>query len=139
MGTAARRAAAGAELFALLGGDLPIIVSGGRAWEGVVEADGLRDALVSHGVPQACIVRERCSLSTSDNARFTAMLLRRRGLSRVQIVTCAYHLPRAGALFRAHGLTVTCVPSDDGGASAASRIWRWGRERVCARIDGVTP
>ena len=137
-GALGRRTAAGALAFARAGDAPLIVVSGGRVWGGLVEAEGMRADLVLRGVPAAKIVCERCSLSTRDNARFTATALRRRGMSRVSLVTCAWHLPRAVALFRAQGLEVTGVPVDaENVRGPLVRIYRWGRERVAARIDGV--
>src|SRR5580698_5581707 len=49
-----------------------LIASGGRSWGGVVEADAMAEALVALGVPVDVIVRERASLTTRDNARYSA-------------------------------------------------------------------
>jgi uncharacterized SAM-binding protein YcdF (DUF218 family) len=116
---------------------LLVFATGGRAWAGVAEADGMAAELERLGVPSAQIVRETLSLSTRDNARNTAAQLRRRGIGRAVVVTCAWHLPRATALFRRHGLAVEGVPAEDPGASLAQRVYRWGRERVAARLDEV--
>jgi uncharacterized SAM-binding protein YcdF (DUF218 family) len=102
----ARRARVGAEAYLQRGSKLAL-VCGGRSWAGLVEADELARMMVLGGVPREAIVRERCSLDTRDNARFAAALLERRGLSRVVLVTCEWHLPRAERLFRAAGLDVT--------------------------------
>lgn len=135
-GALARRVDAGVRTFVSAGAEPVVIVTGGRAWDGTVEADGMQAALVERGIPLAKIVRERCSLSTRENARFTARVLRRHGLSRVAVVTCFWHLPRASALFRAEGLAVTGVPAG-GDQGARPSVWLWGRERVAARLDGL--
>jgi uncharacterized SAM-binding protein YcdF (DUF218 family) len=114
-----------------------VVATGGRAWGGLVEADGMADELLRQGVPPDRIVRERLSLSTRDNARYTAAQLKKRGIERAIVVTCAWHLPRATALFRRQGLKVEGVGAVDVGASLATRVYRWGRERVAARLDGV--
>lgn len=120
----ARRVAAGAEAFR--GGDAAFVVAcGGRAWEGVVEADAIARGLEAAGVPAGAIVRERCSLDTRDNARFAAALLARRGTFRVSLVTCAWHLARAEGLFRAAGLEVEAgrgVPRPATGRVAATLL-----------------
>lgn len=103
--TLARRAKAASEAFLSRGATLAM-ACGGRAWGGLVEADAIAGIMIAAGVPGEVIVRERCSLDTRDNARFAAALLARRGLSRVLLVTCTWHLPRAERLFRSAGLEV---------------------------------
>jgi uncharacterized SAM-binding protein YcdF (DUF218 family) len=140
-GAAGRRAAEGARLFAELvetDAGLIVVASGGRAWGGLVEADGLARELTRRGVPDERIVRERLSLSTRENARYTGEALRTRGLARVVIVTCTWHVPRAAALFRREGLEVAARGAPDPRASLTARVWRWGRERVAAHLDGVS-
>jgi uncharacterized SAM-binding protein YcdF (DUF218 family) len=108
-----------------------VIASGGRHWEGVVEADVIARELARRGVPETAIARERCSLSTRDNARLTAMSLARRGITRAAVVTCEWHLPRALALFRIAGVDVQGVPAvEPREARPWSRAWRGARERV---------
>ena len=114
-----------------------IVVSGGRKWRGIVEADAMRDALVKAGVGEERIVRERCSYSTRENALYVRRILGRRGVDEVAIVTCDWHMPRAAALFRAEGLRVREVPVADDGAGRLMRGLRWCRERLAARKDGV--
>ena len=87
--------------------------------------------LLLRGVPERAIVRERCSFSTRENARFTAEVLRRRGTDAAAVVTCAWHLPRAVALFSRAG--VVAEPVEATGAEDLpwhARLWRWGLERV---------
>jgi uncharacterized SAM-binding protein YcdF (DUF218 family) len=85
-------------------------VSGGKRWHGVREADALRESLLRAGVPDSSIVVETRSLTTRQNARFVAELLRRRGLTRAGIVTCDWHLPRAIACFSHFGIDAVRVP-----------------------------
>jgi uncharacterized SAM-binding protein YcdF (DUF218 family) len=115
-----------------------VVASGGRAWHGVLEADAMREALIGRGIARARVLPERCSYSTRDNARFTAVLLRRIGIHRATIVTCDWHQARAQALFRAEGLEVDALPVASPPARWPLRVWRWGRERVAARLHGVT-
>lgn len=103
--TLARRARAASEAYLARGATLAL-ACGGRAWGGLVEADAIAKILLVGGVPEEAIVRERCSLDTRDNARFAASLLARRGLSRVLLITCTWHLTRAERLFRRAGLDV---------------------------------
>lgn len=103
--TLERRARAGSMAFKEYGPKLAV-ACGGRRWAGLAEADAIARILLETGVPHDAIVRELCSLDTRDNARFAAALLARRGLDRVAIVTCTWHLPRATRLFERAGLEV---------------------------------
>jgi uncharacterized SAM-binding protein YcdF (DUF218 family) len=135
-GALLRRTTMGAETYHERGDTQTVVVaSGGRRWGDVVEADAMARELVRGGVPERAIVRERCSLSTRDNARFTAEALGRRGIARATIVTCAWHMPRAVALFSRAGLDVEPVAARDGrGAPWPSRLWRWGVERLLTQV-----
>jgi uncharacterized SAM-binding protein YcdF (DUF218 family) len=111
------------------------VACGGRAWNGRVEADELASLMALDGVPDDAIVRERCSFDTRDNARFAAALLGRRGLSRVILVTCSWHLPRAERLFRAAGLEVEGVPVEPPKSTFLQRLYWRERERVSSWKD----
>lgn len=137
-----RRAKAGAEAFARLSAENPelvVVATGGRAWDGEIEADALFDLMVDGGVPEKRIVRERCSLSTRGNARFTAGILHRTGLHEIALVTCDWHMPRAMALFTTAGFDVLpmAVPGPDPGYFW--RLYRAVHEHVAMRIDVGVP
>lgn len=139
--TLERRARSGAHAYLTRGATMAL-VCGGRSWGGVVEADDLARIMAADGVPAAAIIRERCSLDTRDNARFGAALLRRRGVSRVVLVTCAWHLRRAQALFRAAGIDVEGVGVEPPAPTFRQRLYwnvrerasRWHDERRQMRI-----
>ena len=116
-------------------GAILALACGGRSWDGVVEADELSRRLVAGGVPADSVVRERCSLDTRDNARFAATLLTRRGLSRVVLVTCSWHLPRAERAFRAAGLEVKGVGVEPPPSTWLQRLYRQERERLSSWND----
>jgi cyclophilin family peptidyl-prolyl cis-trans isomerase len=106
-----------------------VIASGGRSWDGEVEADAMAAALAALGVPGGVVVRERASLHTKDNARFTAAVCARQGIARVAIVTCGWHLPRARMLFEAEGLAVAReVSAGEGGFTWSGRRWIRAKE-----------
>ena len=130
----ARRAEAAVRTYQARGATLAI-VCGGRSWAGLVEADELFRRLVAGGVPEANVVRERCSLNTRDNARFAAALLRRRGIERVVLVTCSWHLPRAERAFRAAGLEVEGEGVEPPSATFLQRLYRRERERLSSWND----
>lgn len=132
-----RRVAVAARAFHLRETEVVVVVAcGGRAWGGVVEADDLALRLRGLGVPLNAIVRERCSLDTRDNARFAAALLTRRSLSRVVLVSCAWHLARASMAFRAAGLDVVdTVGAESPDAGPLGRRLRDARERLSSWND----
>jgi uncharacterized SAM-binding protein YcdF (DUF218 family) len=135
-GAIGRRAREAARLYAEIGAPL-VVASGGCAWGGVVEADAIRETLIAAGVPPEVITRDRCSLSTHDNARYVALALEKRGYQEAILVTCAWHVGRAAMLFGREGIVAHPHPVDEPPASLRTRVWRWGHERVASRLAGV--
>jgi uncharacterized SAM-binding protein YcdF (DUF218 family) len=136
-GALARRVDAASRLYLDLAGldrtprdpAMLVVASGGRRWGNVVEADAMAHELRLRGVPEGAIVRERCSLTTRDNARFVAEALARNGSRAALVVTCSWHMPRALALFTRAGMEVEPFPaSAEEGGSRRHRVWRWVRE-----------
>jgi uncharacterized SAM-binding protein YcdF (DUF218 family) len=113
-----------------------VVVSGGRRWHGLTEAEALENYLAERrGVPRTAILRECCSLSTSENARFTARLLRARGLVEIGIVTSDWHIPRAMGAFRRMGLSCQALPAPSPPTRRWLRAYRSVREAVSQRLD----
>lgn len=131
---AAHRVRAGAEALHVLRGEL-VVASGGRAWGGVVEADAMARALEAEGVRPGAIVREGCSLSTRENAAYSARALARRGAYRAVVVTCAWHLPRALRAFRAAGVTADGWPAHGPAPGIGRRAYHGAREAVARWLD----
>jgi uncharacterized SAM-binding protein YcdF (DUF218 family) len=89
---------------------LPVLVTGGVVFAGRPEARSMEALLRDEfGVPVAFV--EEASRDTRENAEFSARLLKAAGLTRVVLVTHAFHLPRAVPLFEAEGLTVIPAPT----------------------------
>lgn len=89
---------------------LPLLVSGGAARGVRAEGESMRDTLErDFGVKVRWI--ETRSRDTAGNARLSAALLKAEGISRIALVTHAWHLPRAIALFEKEGLEVTPAPT----------------------------
>jgi len=132
---AARRAARAADGY--FAGIAPCVVaSGGRRWGALIEADMLRRELLRAGVPDSAVTRELWSLTTHENAIFSAELLRRLGAHRVAVVTCEWHIGRAIANFRAAGVDAWPLPSAGTRRGIVGRTYRFGHERICSWLDG---
>lgn len=81
---------------------LPILLSG-------VEAPYMQKWLKQHGV-DALLLEDR-SMNTCENTRFSSLLLQKKGgAPKVELVTDAYHMPRARRLFAMNGIDT--VPID---------------------------
>lgn len=134
-GAARRRVEACARAFlASAGPDDVVVCAGGRAWSERVEADAFAEGMAARGIPPSRVVRERCSMTTGENARFVAGQLARRGISRVRLFTCAWHMPRAAGHFRAQGLQVVEEPAAAPGGALAFAV-RAARERTAVWLD----
>lgn len=112
-----------------------VVASGGRCWHGVPEADALATLLERGGVPRSCIVRELCSLSTIENASYSAELLRAAFASRVGVVTCDWHMARASSCFAVFGLRTTPLPALTPERSPLFRLARSALEGARTWLD----
>lgn len=89
---------------------LPLLVTGGAPFGGRPEAASMAEALEGEFAVKPRWV-EMASRDTAENALYSAQLLRAAGITRVALVTHAWHLPRARELFVAQGLTVIAAPT----------------------------
>lgn len=87
-----------------------LILSGGGS--PVSEAEAMRTVLREFGVPDAAMLLEGRSRDTRENARFSAELLRARGIDRVLLVTSALHMRRALRHFAYEGIEALPVSTD---------------------------
>lgn len=131
---AARRIARGAAAYHAVGDPL-VVASGGRRWGRTVEAIAIADALAALGVPRSRIALELFSLSTVENARFSAEMLRAAGARRVAVVTCDWHTPRALRSFAAFGVEATPWPAPSPGTDAWTRARRRAHEACSELLD----
>ncbi len=88
---------------------LPVLLSGGVVWDGRPEAEMMKEVMDEFGVPVRWV--ESRSRDTADNARESAALLRAAGLSRVALVTHAFHMRRSMEEFRRAGLVPVAEPT----------------------------
>lgn len=104
---------------------LPVLVSGG-APSGYPESEGKLMANVlqnEFGVPVRWI--EGQSLNTAQNAIFSARMLTNVGVTRVYLVTDAWHMRRARDQFIRAGLTVVPAPCCNGNAQDPDAAPGW--------------
>ena len=88
----------------------PILVSGGAPFGGRAEAEAMAESL-KRDFHAKDILSEDQSRDTAENAEFSAQMLQQRGITRIALVSQAWHLPRAAQLFEQQGLTVTPAPT----------------------------
>jgi uncharacterized SAM-binding protein YcdF (DUF218 family) len=89
---------------------LPVLVSGGSVLGGAAEARLMADALKDEfGVTVRWV--EASSRDTVENALFSSALLKREGISRIALVSHAYHLRRASEFFAKEGMFVAAAPT----------------------------
>ncbi len=115
-----------------------VVLSGGRTWGGIAEAEVLRRAWVSRGLPPEAVVLELESQTTLGNARHSATIFRERGWHRAGIVTCDFHLRRALRHFRAQGLEVEGFASKRP-ARLPTRVRRSLREWGATLLEPFAP
>lgn len=87
-------------------GVAPLLLLSGGGAAAVSEAEVMRRLAREEGVPEEALLLECASKDTLGNARESAHLLGRRGLSRVVLVSERAHLLRARILFALAGLKV---------------------------------
>jgi len=135
---AARRAQGALELFEV--GRAPTIVtSGGKRWGGAVEALAFAEQLIAWGVPRAAVYPELSSLTTAENAAYSVALVSRLvgRRPRIEVVTCAWHLPRALESFRRFDADVDGLGVEPPPPTALVSWARVVREAVSRRLDRV--
>jgi uncharacterized SAM-binding protein YcdF (DUF218 family) len=106
---------------------LPVLVSGGgTSAEAIplatIMAGVLRD---DYGILPKW--QEARSTNTAENALYSAEILKKAGISRVLLVTHAWHMKRAYAAFVANGISVIAAPTAFYGRPA-TRSWAYYME-----------
>lgn len=127
--TQATRAGFGLQLFMSSRADI-ILLSGGEQ-----EAMQMAHELQQQGVPANALQTENASMSTYQNALYSAAILRREKLQRILLVTSAMHMPRALACFKRQGLTAIPAPAvgTDRESPHISHLWR--PQRAALRLS----
>lgn len=108
---ASERLLRGLELYRA--GKAPIVLlSGGASPPKRPEAFYMAQWLQDLGMPPSALLVETDSLTTYDNALYTAGILQSKGLKSVLLVTSAAHMRRALATFRKQGIDPIPVATD---------------------------
>ena len=110
-------------------GIAPLIVTLGGSESGDEYSEGEvgRDYLIGGGVPDAAIIAETHSRSTSESANRIAVIARTNNLRRLVIVSDGTHMFRIHAICAANGLNVLTSPRPHTGLESAMQgtdaIW----------------
>lgn len=95
----------------------PLIFASGRG-----DAPRIADLLQQQQVPSEAIAGEPCSLTTDQNAEFTAAILRPQGIDKIILVTDPLHMMRSLLTFESFGFEV--IPHISPVAESTQRIQR---------------
>jgi len=89
---------------------LPILVTGGAPYGGRTEAETMKEVIERDFQGRVAWV-ETASRDTSENAAYSASLLKAAAISRICLVSQSWHLLRAVELFERQGLEVLPAPT----------------------------
>ncbi len=90
-----------------------VLASGGDPQRlGISEAEVIKRELVEIGLPETDVMLEPKSNNTSQNAQFTAAILRSQKPTAVVLVSSGRHLRRSLLYFSQFGVQVAAAPSD---------------------------
>jgi uncharacterized SAM-binding protein YcdF (DUF218 family) len=77
-----------------------LIISGGAAHNRFVEARVMAQVAESQGIPASAIYIEPRAMDTIQNACYSVRIMQDHGWHSAEVVSSAFHLPRAGLIFR---------------------------------------
>ena len=93
--------------------NVPILVSGGQTYsDSGAEAEISARVLKSLGVPADKILTETKSVNTTQNARYSAEILREKNFTKPLLVTSAFHMKRAVLNFNLCDFEPIAYPTD---------------------------
>jgi uncharacterized SAM-binding protein YcdF (DUF218 family) len=91
--------------------DLPLMVSGGLLPQHAMSNAATMTEALQEDLKVPVRWQEARSRTTHENAAFSAEILRAQGISKVILVTSAWHMPRAVQAFRAQGIEPIAAPT----------------------------
>ncbi|MDD5009091.1 MAG: YdcF family protein [Syntrophorhabdaceae bacterium] len=89
----------------------PIILSGGRIFGRGAEADIAKRTLLSLGAGEQDIIAEPKSIDTRESAQFVREVSDKHKISRIVLITSAYHMKRSHLLFSRHFREIIPYPA----------------------------
>jgi len=90
---------------------LPVLVAGGTVWKQRASEGSLMKQALEEDFNTAVRWVEGQSRTTWENARYTKELLATEGITRIYLVTHAWHMPRSAYAFQHFGFDVIAAPT----------------------------
>lgn len=81
-----------------------LIMTGGAAHNGFVEAEVMARTAAAQGIPASRIVVEPRAQDTIQNACYAVRMMKEHGWRSAEVISSASHLPRAGLIFERTGM-----------------------------------
>jgi len=104
----------------------------------LVEADLTRHWLAMWHLPDAPVESLGGCSNTHDEALRVEALRKEKGWEKILLVTSAYHMKRAQAVFRTAGVPVVCVPCDFQTEVSIETEWRWAWVPRCFGFEKMS-
>lgn len=76
-----------------------LILTGGPAHNNFVEAEVMARTAAAYGIPASALYKEPQAQDTIQNACFATRIMQQHGWRSAEVISSAYHLPRAGLIF----------------------------------------
>lgn len=91
-----------------------VLISGGNVFPNgsAPEGQDVADLLVSLGIDRSVLLIDSSSRNTFENARESAKIMQQQGFTTGILITSAFHMPRALAVFRKAGIEVRPAATD---------------------------
>ena len=104
---------------------IPIIISGGQPFKKrTPEYVIVRRFLLDLGVPDSMIIVEKRSKDTWENARYSALICKKKGFKKALLITSAYHMKRAIFCFKRAGMDIIPFPANFFTSPGKEYIWK---------------
>jgi len=93
---------------------LDVYATGGKPLSVQYDAEGdvMKRFLIEQGLDASHVFAENLANNTWENASLIKVMLEKKGISHVVLVTSAWHMPRSVGCFEAQGLNVIPAPTD---------------------------